>query len=90
MKILVDKMPEEPYDCPCCKDESDMDMDKYICKWNGSNRVCYNTADCPFFVGVSESEVTRRFVDNIVDGAFIAHNSLYDHEPSWVAACDEE
>ena len=50
MKILVDKMPDEPYKCPYCKDESNMDMDRYICKWDGSNRKCWNTSDCPFFV----------------------------------------
>lgn len=90
MKILVDKMPEEPYKCPYCKDESDMDMDKYICKWNGSNRKCYDTSDCPFFSDISNSKTVRDFVDSIVDDAFTAHNSLYDHESSWVAACDEE
>lgn len=55
MKILVDRMPDKPYECPYCKDESNMDFDKYICKWNGSNRKCYDTSVCPFFADVIDS-----------------------------------
>lgn len=90
MKILVDKIPKEPNECPYCKDESNMDFDRYICKWNGSDRKCYDTSDCPFFVDAVSSDTIRNFVNDVIDGAFIAHNSLYDHEYSWVAACDEE
>lgn len=31
MRIVVDEMPKKPYNCAYCKDESNMDYDKYVC-----------------------------------------------------------
>ena len=49
MKILVDNIPLEPYKCPYCKDESDMDMERYVCEWNNCGYECHDTSECPFF-----------------------------------------
>jgi hypothetical protein len=49
MRIIVDEMPKEPYKCPYCKDNSDMDKDEYICAWQNSGIHCWETIECPYF-----------------------------------------
>lgn len=50
MKLIVDKVPDKPYNCPYCKDKSCMDYEEYICTWNNSDRVCPVEYDgCPYF-----------------------------------------
>lgn len=55
MRILVDKMPEEPEKCIYCQDKSTEDFDKYICMWSKSEeRRCFETRDCPYFVSFKD------------------------------------
>ena len=52
MKVIVDKMPSKPSECPYSKDESTMDWEKHTCLWNASgtrNFTCYDTGECPYF-----------------------------------------
>jgi hypothetical protein len=49
MKILVDKMAKEPYECPYYIDRSTMDNNEYVCGTKRVHRRCYCTENCPFF-----------------------------------------
>lgn len=51
MKIIVDKMPTTPKDCPYGLKHYNYDDDSCItvCNWNDNGRMCFNTEDCPFF-----------------------------------------
>lgn len=59
MKILVDKMPNHPSNCPWCENESTMDYDKYTCTWLNSNYHCmYDiTKECPYFTTIKEKDI---------------------------------
>ena len=50
MRILVDEMPKESYDCPHCRDDSTMNYDEYTCMWNGNESKCWGPDECPYFV----------------------------------------
>ena len=67
MKILVDNIPLEPYKCPYCKDESDMDMERYVCEWNNCGYECHDTSECPFFC----------------DSNTLMDNKIYEHENNY-------
>ena len=60
MRILVDYMPNEPYRCIYCKDESTMDFTSYVCKWNNSNHNCWNTQECPYFIAEMDNKRENR------------------------------
>ncbi len=62
MRIVVEQMPEENYQCPYCKDESCMDYKKYTCQYNGSGINCWNVSECPFFISFKDM-----FENEIVD-----------------------
>lgn len=49
MRIIVDEMPKDPWECPYCKDNSDHDNDEYICTYRNSGRDCWETHECPYF-----------------------------------------
>lgn len=52
MRIVVDEMPEEPYECTWCSDEicTGDDDDEYVCTYENSEHQCWNTSECPYFV----------------------------------------
>jgi len=50
MRIVVDEMPKEPYECPWCLDKSCMDYDEYVCTFRNSEHQCWDTSECPYFV----------------------------------------
>ena len=69
MKILVDKMPEEKYDCPYCRDKkNDMyfgsnyigekNYDFGICTWQDSDHCCLldEISSCPYFAELKEKD----------------------------------
>ena len=56
MRILVDYMPNEPYQCIYCRDESTMDFTSYICKWNDSGHNCWDTRECPYFIAADHEQ----------------------------------
>ena len=49
MRILVDKMPTKPTDCPYCIDNSTKDFDEYDCIFrNGTDADEYCSLECSF------------------------------------------
>lgn len=54
MRIVVSEMPKEPYKCEYCRDDSNMDYDKYICTFRKEEHRCIFTRDCPYFVSFKE------------------------------------
>jgi hypothetical protein len=54
MRIVVDEMPTETYKCDYCRDETNMDRDKYVCTFRNSEHQCWNTSECPYFVGFKD------------------------------------
>jgi hypothetical protein len=56
MRIVVDEMTKEPWECPWCSDElcTGDDDDEYVCTYENSKCYCRDTSHCPFFVGFKD------------------------------------
>lgn len=49
MKIIVDKMPEHPYECRNCRLEGDKEFHSWVCQVGEEKHVCKDTSLCPLF-----------------------------------------
>ena len=63
MKIIVDKMPEYPYECRNCRLEGDMEFHSWVCQVGEEKHICKNTKDCPYFVGLFPKQPVYEVVD---------------------------
>ena len=54
MKIIVDEMPNYPYECRNCRQEGDMEFHHWVCQVGEEKHVCKDTKKCPYFVGLNE------------------------------------
>ena len=54
MKIIVDKMPNYPYECRNCRQEGDMEFHHWVCQVGEEKHICKDTKKCPYFVGLNE------------------------------------
>ena len=54
MKIIVDKMPNYPYECRNCRQEGDMEFHHWVCQVGEEKHICEDTKKCPYFVGLNE------------------------------------
>ena len=53
MKIIVDKMPEYPYECRNCRLEGDIEIHSWVCQVGEEKTVSKNTSFCPYFVSIN-------------------------------------
>lgn len=54
MKIIVDEMPNYPYECRNCRLKGDMEFHYWACKIGEYKHVCKDVKDCPYFIGLDE------------------------------------
>lgn len=54
MKIIVDKMPEYPYECRNCRLEGDIEFHSWVCQVGEEKHVCKDTSFCPYFIGIND------------------------------------
>lgn len=54
MKIIVDKMPEYPYECRNCRLEGDMEFHNWVCQVGEEKYICKDTMLCPYFIGIND------------------------------------
>ena len=54
MKIIVDEMPNYPYECRNCRQEGNMEFHHWVCQVGEEKHVCKDTKKCPYFVGLNE------------------------------------
>ena len=47
MKIIVDEMPNYPYECRNCRQEGDMEFHYWVCQVGEEKYVCKDTKKCP-------------------------------------------
>ena len=52
MKIIVDEMPDYPYECRNCRQEGDREFYDWVCQVDEERHVCKDTKNCPYFVGL--------------------------------------
>ena len=54
MKIIVDEMPNYPYECRNCRQEGDMEFHHWVCQVGEEKHICKDVKDCPYFIGLDE------------------------------------
>ena len=54
MKIIVDEMPNYPYECRNCRQEGDMEFHYWVCQVGEEKHICKDVKDCPYFIGLDE------------------------------------
>ena len=54
MKIIVDKMPEYPYECRNCRLEEDTEFHNWVCQVGEEKHICKDTSLCPYFVSIND------------------------------------
>ena len=54
MRIIIDKMPEYPYECRNCRLEGDMEFNWWVCQVSEEKHVCKDTSLCPYFVSIND------------------------------------
>ena len=69
MKIIVDKMPNYPYECRNCRQEGDMEFHYWVCQVGEEKHVCKDVKDCPYFIGLDEV-----LVDDLKDRQYHVRN----------------
>lgn len=52
MKIIVDEMPNYPYECRNCRQEGDMEFHYWVCQVGEEKHVCKDVKNCPYFIGL--------------------------------------
>lgn len=72
MKLVVDEMPKEVWECPYSEDKSTECVEEYRCTWNKCDRRCFSVSDCPFFTdkkpeaeAKDDSEAYKTVFDNL-------------------------
>ena len=55
MKIIVDEMPNYPYECRNCRQEGDMEFHHWVCQVGEEKHICKDVKDCPYFIGLDEA-----------------------------------
>ena len=63
MKIIVDKIPEYPYECRNCRLEGDMEFSWWVCQVGEEKHICKDTNDCPYFIGLLPKQPIYEVVD---------------------------
>ena len=63
MKIVVDCMPEHPWECRNCHVEGDAEYHYWVCQVGEEKHICKNTKDCPYFVGLFPKQPVYEVVD---------------------------
>ena len=60
MKVLVDKMPKKPKDCPHARETDNPERTQYRCIYNAGcfdyGEICENTSKCPYFMSVKDTD----------------------------------
>ena len=69
MKIIVDEMPNYPYECRNCRQEGNMEFHCWVCQVGEEKHVCKDVKDCPYFIGLDEV-----LVDNLKDRQYHVRN----------------
>ena len=49
MKIIVDEMPNYPYECRNCRQEGDMEFHHWVCQVGEEKHICKDVKDCPWW-----------------------------------------
>lgn len=62
MKIIVDEMPNYPYECRNCRQEGDMEFHYWVCQVGVDKHVCKDVKDCPYFIGLDEVLNERKYM----------------------------
>ena len=57
MKILVDEMPKEPYDCPHSVLVTNGKIEWLKCSKSKNDFKCENTSDCPFYKSIHDYKI---------------------------------
>ena len=63
MKIIVDEMPNYPYECRNCRQEGDMEFHHWVCQVGEEKHVCKDTKKCPYFIGLDEVLHERKHME---------------------------
>lgn len=69
MKIIVDEMPNYPYECRNCRQEGDMEFHYWVCQVGEEKHICKDVKDCPYFIGLDEV-----LVDDLKDRQYHVRN----------------
>ena len=57
LKILVDEMPKEPYDCPHSVLVTNGKIEWLKCSKSKNDFKCENTSDCPFYKSIHDYKI---------------------------------
>lgn len=63
MKIIVDEMPNYPYECRNCRQEGDMEFHHWVCQVGEEKHICKDVKDCPYFIGLDEVLNERKHME---------------------------
>lgn len=54
MKIIVDEMPNYPYECCNCRQAGDMEFHHWVCQVGEEKHICKDVKGCPYFIELDE------------------------------------
>ena len=63
MKIIVDEMPNYPYECRNCRQEGNMEFHYWVCQVGEEKHICKDVKDCPYFIGLDEVLHERKHME---------------------------